>query len=142
MCGISDDLDEYFARKMDAFSKFGQVLDSVSDLIFISIALLIFIPMINLPWRIVYWITVIAAVRLILIIPGLVRYQQLAFLRTYANKATGIVLFCFPFLFSVFGKETTAAVICGIASVSEAEELLINLISKTLRRDRNSIFSR
>lgn len=142
MCGISDVLDGYIARKIDASSKFGQILDSISDLIFISIVLLILIPIINLPLWIIYWIVVIAVVRLISIIFGLARYQQLAFLHTYANKATGIVLFCFPFLFSVFGKETTATIICYIASISAAEELLINLTSKTLRRDRNSIFSR
>lgn len=142
MCGISDVLDGYIARKMDASSKFGQVFDSISDLIFISIVLLIFIPIIYLPLWMICWIAAIAVIRLISIVLGLARYQRLAFLHTYANKATGIVLFCFPFLFSVFGKETAATVICCIASISAAEELLMNLTLKTLRRDRNSIFSR
>lgn len=143
ICGISDVLDGYLARKMDACSKFGQVLDSISDLIFISIVLLIFIPILKLPMWMICWIFVIAAIRLISIMLGLAKYRQLAFLHTYANKATGIVLFCFPFLISVFGNETTAAaIICCIASISAAEELLINMTSKTLHRDRNSIFSK
>lgn len=140
ICGISDVLDGYIARRIDACSKFGQVFDSISDLIFISIVLFILIPVINLPLWGLYWIAAIAAVRLISIITGFVKYQQLAFLHTYANKATGIVLFCFPFLFPVFGKEITVVIVCGMASVSAVEELLINLISKTLYRDRSSIF--
>ncbi|WP_313343158.1 CDP-alcohol phosphatidyltransferase family protein [Sedimentibacter sp.] len=142
MCGVSDVLDGYIARKMDVSSKFGQVLDSIADLIFISIVLLIFIPIINFPLWIICWIVVIAVVRLLSIIFGFARYHQLAFLHTYANKVTGIVLFFFPFLFSVFGKEITAIIICCIASISAAEELLINLTSKTLYRDRGSIFSK
>ena len=142
ICGVSDALDGYLARKMDACSKFGQVLDSISDLIFIGIVLLIFIPMLHLPMRMINWIAGIAAVRLLSIILGLAKYRRLAFLHTYANKATGIVLFCFPFLIPVLGAETAAAIICCIASISAAEELLINLTAKTLHRDRASIFSK
>lgn len=142
MCGISDVLDGYIARKMNACSKLGQVLDSISDLIFIGIMLLISIPIINLPLWVICWISVIAVVRLISIILGIVKYQQLAFLHTYANKATGMVLFFFPFLVSIMGKEITAVTICCIASISAAEEILINLTSKTLDRDQGSIFNK
>ncbi|HWS43979.1 MAG TPA: CDP-alcohol phosphatidyltransferase family protein [Pseudoflavonifractor sp.] len=141
-CGISDVLDGYIARKMDVSSKFGQILDSISDLIFIGIVLFILIPVIDLPLWIIYWIAVIAVIRLISIMIGLIRYHQLAFLHTYANKATGIILFFFPFLFFVLGKEVAAIIICCIASISAAEELFINLTSKNLHRDRGSIFSK
>ena len=142
ICGISDVLDGYIARKIGASSKIGQILDSISDLVFFSVVLIIFIPIINLPLWIVYWVIAIAVVRLISIVVGFAKYRQLAFLHTYANKATGIALFCFPFLFSIFGKEITAAIICCIASVSAIEEFLINLSSKTLCRDKTSIFSK
>lgn len=142
LCGISDVLDGYLARKLNACSKSGQVLDSISDLIFIGIVLLIFIPILNLAMPLICWIAVIAAVRLISMIVGFAKYRRLAFLHTYANKATGIVLFFLPFLISVFGNETAAAIVCCIASISAAEELLINLTSKTLHRDRASIFNK
>lgn len=142
MCGISDVLDGYIARKMDASSKFGQVLDSIADLIFITIVLLILIPIIKLPSWIIYWIAIIAIVRLISIIIGFAKYQKIAFLHTYANKITGIVIFFFPFLLFIFREEIAATVICCIASISAAEELLINLTSKTLNRDIGSIFSK
>ncbi|QIB70763.1 CDP-alcohol phosphatidyltransferase family protein [Aminipila butyrica] len=140
--GVSDVLDGYIARKFNVSSKFGQVFDSLCDLVFISIVLLIFIPIINLSLGMIYWIAAIAVVRLISIALGLAKYHQLAFLHTYANKATGLVLFFFPFLFFVLGKEITAITICCLASISASEELLINLTSKTLHRDRVSIFSK
>ncbi len=140
ICGISDVLDGYMARKMAACSKFGQIFDSVADLLFIGVVLVVFIPIINLPLIIIRWILVIAGVRLASVITGLAKYRQLAFLHTYANKATGIILFCFPFLFYAFGAGITAAVICCVASLSAVEELLINLTSKTLDRDIGSIF--
>ncbi len=142
MCGISDVLDGYIARKIDAFSKFGPVLDSVSDLIFISIVLYIIIPIVDFPLWIIHWIVVIALIRVISLTFGFTKYRQLAFLHTYANKATGISLFCFPIVFSIFGEEITGIIVCCIASISATEELLINLTSKTLHRDRGSIFSK
>lgn len=142
VCGISDVFDGYIARKMNASSRFGQVLDSISDLIFIGIVLFIFIPVMKFPFWILCWIAVIASVRLISIIFGFLRYRKLAFLHTYANKAAGIALFFFPFLLAAFGKEMAAVVICCGTSISASEELLINLTSKTLNRDRGSIFSK
>ncbi|WMC92581.1 CDP-alcohol phosphatidyltransferase family protein [Kineothrix sp. MB12-C1] len=142
ICGISDVLDGYIARKMNICSKFGQILDSLADLLFIGVVLLICIPVINLPFQIICWVAAIAIVRLFSIILGFVRYRQLAFLHTYTNKMTGMILFFFPFLFFILGKEAAAIIICSIASISAIEELLINLTSKMLHRDIVSIFSK
>lgn len=142
ICGISDVLDGYIARKMDATSKLGQVLDSVSDLIFISIILYKFIPFITFPLWIIRWIVIIAVFRVTSVIIGFVKYRQLALLHTYANKVTGIVLFLFPVLFPIFGKGFTSIVVCCAASISAIEEMLINLSSKILHRDIKSFFSK
>lgn len=139
ICGLSDVLDGYFARKLDTSSKRGQALDSIADLIFIGIVLFIYIPVIDLPLWILYWIAAIARIRFISILTGYIRFRQLAFLHTFANKITGILLFFFPLLISVFSNEPAAVFICFIATVSAAEELLINMTSKTLNRDRISL---
>ena len=142
ICGISDVIDGYIARKNDASSNLGQVLDSVSDLIFISIVLYIVLPIVDFPLWIICWIVAIAVVRVISIMIGFAKYRQLAFLHTYANKATGIILFCFPILYLIYGKEIAAIIVCCVASISAMEELLIDLTSKALYRDRGSIFSK
>lgn len=141
ICGISDILDGFIARKCDASSKLGQVLDSVGDFIFICVLLYACLPVITFPLWIIGWIAFVAAIRVLSILIGFVKYHQLAFLHTYANKFTGIVLFLFPLLFWAFGKDITAIVVCGIASISAMEEVLINLKSKTLNRDIKSIFA-
>jgi len=56
LCGISDILDGYIARKTSTSSKPGEILDSIADLIFISITLIIFIPLLTWnPWML-YWV--------------------------------------------------------------------------------------
>ena len=139
VCGVSDALDGYIARRLGVSSKFGQVLDSVADLIFIGIVLLIFIPIINLPQWILIWIIIIALIRFLSIIIGYIKYRQISFLHTIANKFTGLVLFFFPMFFAVLGRDLTAILICCIASISATEELIITVTSKTLERDIKSI---
>lgn len=139
ICGLSDVMDGYIARKMNASSKFGQILDSVADVVFVSIVLVVCIPVINLePWTI-GWIVLIAVIRLLSLCIGFVRYRHLALLHTYANKGAGIALFCFPLLYLAVGKDAASISVCCIAMLSAIEELLINITAKTLNRDRKSI---
>jgi phosphatidylglycerophosphate synthase len=141
LCGISDVLDGMIARKMNAASKNGQVLDSIADLFMVTVLLSIFIPNFKLPLWGISWIAVIAVVRLVSLGVGFVRYKQPAFLHTYANKLTGIALFSFPFLYVGLGLSAATILVCFIASVSAVEELMINAVAKKLRRDIKSIFS-
>lgn len=140
ICGLSDVLDGYLARKTNAASRFGQVLDSISDLLFIAVVLLMMLSAVPVPTWAIKWIVLIAATRLLSIVIGLIRYRRLAFLHTYANKAAGFALFFFPFLYR--GLEGIAAlfIVCFLGSISAIEEMLINLTSKELNRDIKSIF--
>lgn len=140
LCGVTDALDGYAARKLNAGSRFGQVLDSVADLLFIVAALAVLVPALHFPAWLLYWVASIAAVRGLSLVAGLARYRKIAFLHTYANKAAGFLLFLFPFLVLPLGKEGAAIAVCGVASVSALEELLLNVTAKTLNRDRPSFF--
>ncbi|MBW4082013.1 CDP-alcohol phosphatidyltransferase family protein [Paenibacillus sp. S150] len=140
LCGASDVLDGYIARKAGKASSFGATLDSIADFIFFGTLLIIFIPMLQYPWWILGWIGIILLVRLASLGAGFAKYHELSFLHTYANKATGAALFLFPFSYTLFGLSITAALICGIATLSAAEELVITLTSKELNKDTPSIF--
>ncbi|WP_283249008.1 CDP-alcohol phosphatidyltransferase family protein [Paenibacillus antibioticophila] len=140
VCGLSDVLDGYLARRLGAASNLGQVLDSVSDFLFIGIVLFIYITYIALPGWSVPWIILIAAARFLSIIVGFGKYGKLTFLHTYSNKATGLALFFFPFLYSMVPLSITILLLCIVASISALEELLINATSKVLHRDIKSIF--
>ncbi|MNE69369.1 phosphatidylglycerophosphate synthetase [compost metagenome] len=135
LCGASDALDGYLARKAMITSPFGASLDSVADAIFIGAILCVFLPVLQFPRWIICWIGAIALVRISSLVTGWIKYSTLAFIHTYANKATGLVLFCFPFLYNLFGLTITASLLCGLASFSAIEELSINLTSKELSRD-------
>lgn len=141
ICGISDALDGMVARKMNLVSEMGQILDSVADFFMIIALIFIFMFNIKIPLLAVYWVVVIAFIRFISLGIGFIRYKQLTFLHTYANKVTGIVLFCYPFMYVGLGVYTATFIVCFIAIISATEELVINIISRKLNRDIKSIFS-
>lgn len=134
-CGASDVLDGYIARRTNSTSPAGASLDSVADAIFIGAILCVFLPILHFQLWILCWIGGIAVIRLCSLITGWVKFHALAFIHTYANKATGLMLFCFPFLYNLLGLTVTASLLCGLASLSALEELAINLKSKVLSRN-------
>lgn len=135
LCGVTDMLDGFIARKTGNATVTGAMLDSMADLIFFAAVLVIFIPI--LPWKlwIAVWICLIAACRFTGLYIGFMKFHKAAFLHTVGNKVTGAFLFAFPILYLLWGMEVTAAVLCGIASLSAAEELLIAVKSNYLDRD-------
>jgi len=140
MCGTSDILDGYIARKTNTVSKTGEVLDSIADFVFVAVALVIFIPLVSWELWLFCWVAAIAITRFVSLGIGFKKYQAVAFLHTYANKATGVVLFCFPIFYQVVNSAITAIILCSIASLSAIEELTINLREKNLNRNIRGIF--
>lgn len=141
ICGISDILDGMVARKMNFVSKNGQILDSVADFFMVIVLLFILVPKFKFQLWCIYWIAVIAAIRITSLVVGFIRYKELVFLHTYSNKFTGMVLFCFPVMYTGLGLHIAAILVCFIASSSAVEELIINIFSKRLCRDIESICS-
>lgn len=141
LCGISDVLDGYIARKINCNSPCGATFDSIADLLFITILLIIFIPII--PWSkwMLFGLFAIVGLRFFSLVIGFIKYHTLTFLHTYANKAAGLTLFCFPILYYLFGLPTTTALVFFIAGVSAMEELIIMITSKELHRDIKSFLN-
>lgn len=141
ICGLSDALDGYAARKLKCAARFGQTLDSIADLLFFGIVLFILIKAAVLPVWAVYCITGICLLRALSLLAGFLKYRKPAFLHTYANKTAGAVVFFFPFLFLAFGGTASVLMACGAAAIAALEEFLINMTSKELSRDVKSIFT-
>lgn len=140
ICGFSDGLDGFFARRYQLTSELGAVLDSAGDFFMIVIVMYLLYPYINVKNHILCWILIIMGIRISALAVAFMKYRTLAFLHTYANKATGFLLFCFPVFYLTAGLELTAAGLCLIATISAVEELLIQLKSKELNRNVISIF--
>lgn len=142
LCAATDIFDGYVARKTGNASKAGAILDSVADMVFVAVALFIFIPIIPFAAWMVYWIIGIACIRISSLVVGVIKYKTFASLHTYANKATGLILFCFPFMYQICGINETAYFILLSASLSAIEEIAINMTSLSLNRDTKSIFAK
>lgn len=138
--GISDILDGYIARKYKLTSEFGALLDSIGDFIFILVLLFLLYPYVRVSQPLTIWIVVICIIRFSSILVAFFRFHTIAFLHTYLNKATGLLLFCFPIFFVFFGMELTGIILCSVATLSAVEELAIHIKAKELNRNIISIF--
>lgn len=139
-CGVSDILDGYIARRYGAATKLGATLDSIADLIFFGVMLVIFIPLFQWQWWMLCLIGITVVIRLLSVAVGFSKYHAFAFLHTYANKASGALLFLFPFIYAVYGFVFTVVLLCGIALLLSIEELVINIVSKELNRNARCVF--
>ena len=142
LCCLSDILDGYVARKTGTAGRCGEVLDSVADLIFVIVVLVILIPLFTWDNWIIYWLSIIAFLRLLSLAIGYAKYRTLTSLHTHANKFTGLALVCFPVLLPVFGIKVTTFILCTVAGLSACEELIITCFSKQLNRNIRSLFAK
>ncbi len=140
ICGISDALDGYIARKTNTTSKLGAKLDSIADLVMVVVLVIVLYPLINLKVHIIFWIFIIAIIRIISIILVFIKYRTFQILHTYGNRITGLVLFIFPLSLTFVQLDMMLYIICIIANISAIEELLIHISSAELQANRKNLF--
>lgn len=140
LCGMSDVLDGYIARRAKSQSIFGAKLDTTADIVMFAVILYIFIPVITLSNRIIIWLFTILLIRIISIIIVYFKYKIFAMLHTYSNKITGLLLFFVPIVIGSSLEIPIIYFVCFIASVSAVEELAINILSKSMELNIKSIF--
>ncbi|WP_129600143.1 CDP-alcohol phosphatidyltransferase family protein [Anaerophilus nitritogenes] len=131
ICGFSDIIDGFIARKTDTTSSLGAKLDSIADMIMVGILLFLIYPIVNITSKIVIWIILIAIIRLTSIFIAMKKYKTFASIHTYGNKIAGIVLFLFPILLPYINTTVLMYIICVVASISAIEELIIQLTIRT-----------
>ncbi|WP_298841855.1 CDP-alcohol phosphatidyltransferase family protein [Clostridium sp.] len=140
ICGLSDIMDGFIARKTLTISTLGAKLDSIADMIMIGVLLFILYPIINPSTKIINWVISIAILRLTSMAIALKKYKTFASLHTYGNKITGIVLFIFPLMLPYIHTTILLYILCAVASISAIEELFIQLTSSQLNLNKQSIF--
>ena len=121
-CGISDMLDGFVARKSKNTSKLGAILDSMADIVFVVIAMIKILPVINLSNAIILWAIIIAIVKVTNVICSYIYYKKLVFPHTIANKITGLVLFVSPLMLFNNNSILFEIIICSIATFSAIQE--------------------
>ena len=120
LCGVSDMLDGYLARKLHAESKTGAVLDSIADICFVACCAIRLIPIIQIPSWLWIWAGVIIAIKLVNQISALIVCNGFCFPNTSANKLTGLLLFLF--VPTVFWSIVPLAFVAAAATFAAVQE--------------------
>ena len=120
LCGISDMLDGYLARKLHAESKTGAVLDSVADICFVACCAIRLIPVVQIPTWLWIWAGIIVAIKIVNQVSALIVCKRFCFPHTKANRLTGLLLFLsVP---TVFWSIVPFAFVAGVASFAAVQE--------------------
>ena len=120
LCGVSDMIDGYLARKLNAETKTGAVLDSVADLILVVCCVIMLIPVLSIPLWLWIWAGIIVAIKLVNQISALIVCNKFCFLHTTANKVTGLLLFlAVP---ATFWSVIPIAFVAGVATFAAIQE--------------------
>lgn len=120
--GLSDMLDGFVARRTNSASPLGAKLDSMADVVFLSVCLIRLLPVLALPVWLWVWVGLIALLRLVNVVSGFVRRKKLVLLHTSANKLTGALLFLLPLSLGFLNIAYTAVPLCALASFAAIQE--------------------
>ena len=120
LCGSSDRVDGWLARKLKFVTKKGALLDSLADICFVVCCAWKLLPILELPQWLCLWAGVIVAIKIVNQISALVMYGRCCFPHTLANKATGFLLFiAIPM---TFWSIIPIAIVAAIATFSAVQE--------------------
>lgn len=130
ICGLSDMIDGTVARRTNSASEFGARLDTVSDLVFMTVALIRFLPHLHIPVWLWIWIGVIAMMKVGNAALGFVRTKKLVSPHTVLNKVTGLLLFLLPVTISFVDLTYTLPIVCIVATIAAIHEVYYTYLEK------------
>ena len=120
LCGLSDILDGWLARKLHAESKSGSVLDSVADIMFVGCCAIRLLPVLQIPVGLWTWAGLIVFIKMVNQVSALTFFKQICFPHTLANKLTGVLLFlAAP---AMFWSVIPIAIVAVVATFAAAQE--------------------
>lgn len=130
--GLTDVLDGWIARRTKTASDFGARLDSIADLLFYTVVMLLMFPSLwnTLPVNIWYAVAAIVIIRLSAYLTAAAKYRRFAALHTKLNKLTGMGVFLIPYLLMTEYAVGYCWVVCAVAVTASLEELMIHLRSQ------------
>ena len=129
LCGISDIVDGWLARKLKCVTKMGALLDSIADICFVACCAWELLPILKLPQWLWLWTGVIVAIKIVNQISALVSYRRCCFPHTTANKWAGFLLFiAVPMTFCTVIPITIVAAIATFAAIQEGHFIRTKII--------------
>ena len=130
LCGISDIVDGWLARRLKCVTKTGALLDSLADICFVACCVWKLLPILELPQWLWPWAGVIVLIKVVNQLSALVMYSHCYFPHTAANKATGFLLFiAVPMTFYTVIPIAIVAAIATFAAIHE-HYIITNMIKQ------------
>ena len=134
LCGISDIVDGWLARKLKCVTGTGALLDSLADFCFVACCAWKFLPILELPQWLWLWAGVIVAIKVVNQVSAVVVCGHCCFPHTLANKATGFLLFiAVPMTVWSIIPISISAVVATFAAVQEGHFIRRNAPCQTGR---------
>lgn len=140
ICGITDMLDGYVARKMKTESKLGSKLDSLADIFLGIVIVKTLYPIVASKQVYLVFTIAIGILKLISIFIIVKKYKKIAIIHTYLNKITGFLIFLLVYFISFSNMEIIIYATFFIAMITALEELYINIKLKNLDTNYKGIF--
>ena len=141
LCGISDVLDGYIARKMNIQSASGAILDSIADFIMYAVVIVALCL-----WDFDILVSFIPFIALVALFRGVnigivyCKFHQLGVIHTIGNKIVGLIVYSVPFIYLFTGSFSFLWFILPILIVVPLEETFIIMRMKKLDLDRKGLF--
>lgn len=123
LCGITDVLDGFVARKLHTESEKGAMLDSVADLLFAVIYAVRILPLLSIPLWIWIWAAIIAVIKAAGIMIVSKKVHGLWIEHSSGNKLTGLLLFFLPLSVCIADVEYGATFACVVATATAIKEI-------------------
>ncbi|MDO4816035.1 MAG: CDP-alcohol phosphatidyltransferase family protein [Bacillota bacterium] len=124
LCGATDVLDGFLARRLHTESEKGERLDSAADLVFAAVYAVKVLPALQIPLWIWVWTALIAVEKTAGILQRRKGEGRLHIEHSAANKLTGLLIFLLPLISNFADVKYGAAIACATASFAATEELL------------------
>ena len=120
LCGFSDIVDGWLARKLKCVTRTGALLDSFADICFVACCAWKLLPILELPQWLWLWAGVIVVIKIVNQLSALVMYGRCCFPHTTANKITGFLVFiAVPMTVWSIIPIATVAAIATFAAIQE-----------------------
>ncbi len=123
LCGVTDVLDGFTARKLHTESERGARLDSAADLMFALVYAVRILPLLRLPLWIWIWTAGTAAIKVTGIAAKSRKAHRLVIGHSFGNKLTGLLLFLMPLSVCIADVKYGAALVCIAASATAVTEI-------------------
>ena len=140
LCGLTDVMDGFIARKLHTESEKGAMLDSIADLLFAVVYAVKILPIMKISLCVWIWTAILAVVKITCIVIASKKVHRLEIEHSLGNKLTGLLLFLLPLSACVADGKYGVILACIVATITVIIEVFnavqdLNLFVGKLKSD-------